>query len=57
MTQVEVKEYETEDGQSPFGKWFETVDAQVAAKVTKAMLKLAAAHRGNTKGVGEGVFE
>lgn len=54
---TEVKEYVDPNNHSPFGAWFNDVDATVAAKVTRARQKLAAGHSGNTKSVGEGVFE
>ncbi len=54
---TEVKEYLDRADRSPFGEWFNEVDAKVAAKVAKARQKLAAGHTGNTKSVGEGVSE
>jgi hypothetical protein len=31
---MQILEYLTEEGKSPFGAWFESLDAQAAAKVT-----------------------
>ncbi|CAA7623144.1 type II toxin-antitoxin system RelE/ParE family toxin [Magnetospirillum sp. UT-4] len=52
-----VLEYLDEQGASPFGRWFERLDARAAAKVAVARIKLAAGHMGNVKAVGEGVSE
>lgn len=54
---MDIREYETEDGASPFGEWFEKLDAQAAAKVTIALTRLEQGNTSNVKGVGSGVFE
>lgn len=54
---MDLREYETEDGRSPFGEWFEELDAQAAAKVTIALTRLEAGNTSKVKGVGAGVFE
>ncbi len=54
---MDIREYETEDGTSPFGEWFEELDAQAAAKVTIALTRLEQGNTSNVKGVGSGVFE
>ena len=57
MSIIAVKEYVDENNRSPFGTWFNGIDATVAAKVAKARQKLAAGQTGNTKSVGGGVHE
>ena len=52
-----LKEYEDEKGQSPFGFWFASLDAVVAAKVTVALNKVERGAVSNVKSVGEGVSE
>lgn len=54
---MDLREYETEGGRSPFGEWFEDLDAQAAAKVTTALTRLAQDNTSKVKGVGSGVFE
>lgn len=54
---IEVVEYEKEDGSSPFGEWFADLDAQAAAKITKAIARIEAGNLGDVKPVGEGVSE
>ncbi len=52
-----VKEYVDASGATPFGDWFDKVDATVAAKVAKAREKLVRGHFGNVKSLGEGISE
>ncbi len=54
---IEVLQYLDARGLSPFQRWFDSLDAPVAAKVTTALTKIAQAHWGNVKSVGMGVFE
>lgn len=54
---MDLREYETEAGRSPFGEWFEELDARAAAKVTTALRRLEAGNISKVKGVGSGVFE
>ncbi|RAU22366.1 addiction module protein [Paramagnetospirillum kuznetsovii] len=54
---MDIVEYLREDGSSPFGRWFDRLDAKAAAKVAVARIKLAAGHFGNVKPVGDGVSE
>src|SRR3989338_5493446 len=51
------REYLTKHGVSPFGRWFAGLDAPAAAKVTVALYRLESGCLGNTKSVGQGVFE
>lgn len=54
---VALQEYLDQQNQSPFGRWFETLDAVAAAKVTTALARLEQGNFSNVKGVGSGVFE
>ena len=45
------------DGKSPFEKWFNTVDATAAAKITIALYRLEHGNFSNVKSVGKGVLE
>jgi putative addiction module killer protein len=57
---IKVEEYVREDGSTPYKKWFDSLDAQAAAKVTAAKVRL---ELGNTssikwfKGIGEYVID
>ena len=50
-------EYLEHDGSSPFAKWFATLDAVAAAKITTGVRRLELGNFSNVKGVGAGVFE
>jgi putative addiction module killer protein len=52
-----LKEYEEEDGRSPFGLWFASLDAVAAAKVVVALNKVERGALSNVKAMGEGVSE
>jgi len=54
---VALEEYLDDQGDSPFGAWFEALDAQAAAKVTVALSRIERGAVSNVKGVGEGVSE
>jgi len=54
---VDVLEYLTSEGESPFGLWFGGLDPQAAAKVTIALIRVGQGNLSNVKGVGSGVFE
>jgi len=45
------------EGQSPFERWFDGLDAQAATKINVALTRLAQGNVSNVKGVGGGVFE
>lgn len=45
---IRVEEYIATDGRSPFGEWFDRLDAQAAAKVNTYLTRLAL---GNTSGL------
>jgi DNA-binding phage protein len=54
---VEVREYLDIDGHSPYGDWFDRLNAPAAAKVAVALARLATGNFSNVKGVGSGLFE
>lgn len=54
---IDVREYNDRTGRSPYGAWFDRLNAQAAAKVTTALTRLAGGNFSNVKGVGSGVFE
>ena len=54
---LSVLEYLDRPGSSPFAGWFQTLDAEAAAKVTTAVRRLELGNFSNVKGVGAGVFE
>ena len=54
---MDIREYQTEKGVSPFADWFGGLDAIAAAKVATAMTRLSLGNTSQVKGVGSGVFE
>ena len=52
-----VVEYIDMAGRSPFGRWFDTLDARAAAKVRTAIVRLEQGNESNLKSVGRGVSE
>ena len=53
---MKVQEYLREDGSSPYQKWFNSLDAQAAAKVIAALARLELGNTSNVKwfqGIGE----
>ena len=54
---VAIREYLSDQGRSPFGKWFEELDAQAAARVTTALVRIGQGNFSTVKGAGSGVFE
>ena len=52
-----VLEYLDSDSRSPFGRWFDGLDAQAAAKVAIALARIGQTNLSNVKGVGGGVLE
>ena len=51
-----IKEYVRPDGTCPFGRWFDRLNAEAAARVVTAKARLQTG-RGDLKPVGEGVSE
>jgi len=54
---VDVREYLDHRGSSPYGAWFDGLNAEAAAKVTVAVTRLAQSIFSNVRGAGSGVFE
>jgi putative addiction module killer protein len=54
---MQIEEYLDADGRSPFGAWFEALEATAAARVTVALARAAQGNLSNAKGVGGGVSE
>ena len=54
---LEFREYVTEDGRSPFRRWFDRLDAYVAARITVSLLRIEQGNWSNVKSVGRGVLE
>lgn len=54
---IDLREYLAENGSSPFGAWFERLNAPAAAKVSTALTRMAHENFSNVKGVGSGVLE
>lgn len=54
---VQIEEYVTDAGASPFGDWFDDLDSAAAARVTVAVTRIGRGAVSNVKGVGDGVFE
>src|SRR5271156_2042020 len=52
MSVIKVVEYIREDGSNPFKAWFDDLDAQAAAKVATATLRLEAGNISNVKWIG-----
>ena len=53
---MEIKEYIKEDGSNPYQKWFNSLDAIAAAKITVAKARLELGNTSNIKwfdGIGE----
>ena len=54
---TEIREYLTVEVRSPFGRWFERLNAPAAARITTALARIEQGNLSNVKGVGEGVLE
>ncbi len=54
---IEIREYVDDRGRSPFGRWFDGLDAGVAIKVRTALARIEAGNLSNVRGVGSGVLE
>jgi hypothetical protein len=57
---IRVEEYIRPDGSSPYAEWFDSLDAQAAAKVTTAKLRMELGNTSNVKwfaGIGEYVID
>lgn len=54
---IVVREYLDARGRSPYGKWFDRLNAQAAAKIATAVIRIGQGNFSNAKGVGGGLFE
>ena len=54
---IRVEEYTDKGGKSPFGRWFNGLNAHAAAKVTIALERIACGNISSVKPTGEGVSE
>lgn len=54
---VKLLEYLDEDGDSPYRAWFDSLDAQAAARIAVVQTRLSLGNFSNVKGVGGGVYE
>lgn len=58
MAIIEIRQYQTADGRSPFAEWLATVrDSRVQARIAARLDRMQAGNRGDWKTVGAGVFE
>ena len=54
---IEIREYIDDRGRSPFGRWFDSLDAGAATRVRTALARMEAGNLSNVRGVGRGVLE
>jgi putative addiction module killer protein len=54
---IEVTQYVRENGKCPFAVWFDSLDPQAAAKVRVAVIRMEQGNLGDSKSVGERVWE
>ncbi len=54
---IEIREYVDDRGRSPFGRWFDGLDARAAARVRTSLARMEAGNLSNVRGVGAGVLE
>ena len=54
---IEIREYIDDRGRSPFGRWFNGLDAGAAARVRTYLARMEAGNLSNVRGVGSGVLE
>ena len=54
---IEIREYIDTEGRSPHARWFNRLNAQAAAKVATALVRMEQGNLSNIKGAGAGVFE
>lgn len=54
---IEIREYIDADGRSPFGRWFERLDAIAAARVRTVLARMEMGNLSNVRSVGGGVLE
>jgi putative addiction module killer protein len=54
---IDIREYSDGEGRSPFGRWFNGLNPQAAAKITTALEKIANGNFSRVEPVGSGVSE
>ena len=54
---IEIREFTDDRGISPFGRWFDGLDARAAARVRTALARMEAGNLSNVGNVGGGVLE
>ncbi|HZY62089.1 MAG TPA: type II toxin-antitoxin system RelE/ParE family toxin [Edaphobacter sp.] len=54
---IVIREYVDDVGRSPFGAWFDSLEARAASKVAVALERITQGHTSAIKPVGEGVSE
>ena len=54
---IDIREYLDTRGHSPYAAWFDSLKAEVAAKVATALARISLGNFSNVEGVGSGVFE
>jgi len=54
---TEVREYLDAKGNSPYAKWFDSLNVSAAVKVATAIHRMEHGNLSNVKGVGAGVYE
>jgi len=54
---IDVREFLDTIGRSPYAAWFDSLNAEAAAKVTTAVTRISLGNFSNVEGVGSGVFE
>jgi putative addiction module killer protein len=54
---IEIREYVSDSGESPFRRWFDELDPQAAAIVTIAIGRLGEGNTSNVKSISEGMAE
>ena len=57
MWVIEFREYIDHRGRSPFGRWFDGLDASAASRVRTALARIETGNLSNVRGVGRGVSE
>ncbi|MFZ3182335.1 MAG: type II toxin-antitoxin system RelE/ParE family toxin [Methylocystis silviterrae] len=54
---IEIEEYLTEKGASPFADWFDALEPQAAAIITVGLARLAEGNTSTVEPIGEGASE
>ena len=54
---IDVREFLDTKGRSRYAEWFDSLNAEAAAKITTAVTRISLGNFSNVEGVGSGVFE